>query len=158
MTIAITVRRVGRVTFPQLHNTLRTNDSFRQLSQLHDHKNGPTSIVVDLLDDVVGDVCLDYLHLVCIGVHKKLVLIWISDPFDNRRISKEAIAGMSNFWLITGKYFNNCQVILLENQEQLRTSHVAKPLNFGLISFTSGLLNIRSISLKVTTIILFCFM
>ena len=70
----------------------------------HHNKNGKRSIVEELLGDVVADVGLDYLHLVCIGVQKKLATIWVSDPFDNVRLSKEVVQKISIFRISIAKY------------------------------------------------------
>lgn len=65
-------RTAGRVTFPELNAPLRTDHSFRtRLQEQHHAANGLRSIVEDVYNDLIGHVMLDYMHLVCISVHKK---------------------------------------------------------------------------------------
>lgn len=63
----------GRVTYPELNAPLRTGLAFRLRHDLLHHKNAERSIIEDLLSDVVQDNILDYMHLVCIGCHKKQI-------------------------------------------------------------------------------------
>ena len=64
----------GRVTYPELDAPLRTDVSFRQRLQIqHHNKDNRRSIIEDILTNVVDDVCLDYMHIVCIGVYKKKI-------------------------------------------------------------------------------------
>lgn len=56
----------GRVTFPEPDAPLRTDYSFRNRLQIKNHnKNRRKSF---LERDIIGDVVLDYMHLVGIGV------------------------------------------------------------------------------------------
>jgi hypothetical protein len=68
----------GRVTFPEIVPSLRTDDSFRKRLQLKNHlKDGCKSIIEDVLDDLIELVVWDYMHLVCIGVQKKDLNTWV---------------------------------------------------------------------------------
>ena len=68
----------NRVTFPGLTKTLRTNEKFRQSSYLsHDHcHQKELSPLVAVQMDLVNDFILDYMHLVCLGVVRRLLYFW----------------------------------------------------------------------------------
>ncbi len=98
-------KRGGRVTFPELNAPLRTDYSFRKRIQLeHHNKGGRISIIEDILSDIVGDVPLDYMHLVCIGVFKKLLTVWVSGAFDHNRFTKAAILAISAYRIYIRTY------------------------------------------------------
>jgi hypothetical protein len=91
-------KTAGRLTFPELDAPLRTDESFRTGAQLkHYNKDGKTSVIEELLHDLIGDVVLDYMHLVCICVKKKELKVWVSGKFDDLRFSVETIREISAF-------------------------------------------------------------
>jgi hypothetical protein len=72
----------GRVTFPQTNAPLRTNTSFRQ--QLNrEHHTGYSPLCLLSLD-MVSQFPTDYMHLICLGVVKKLVFLWVKGPLKTR--------------------------------------------------------------------------
>ncbi|KAI9565039.1 hypothetical protein GHT06_008784 [Daphnia sinensis] len=88
----------GRVTCPELDAPLRTDFSFRQrLQPEHHDKNGRKSILENVLKDAVNDVVIDYMHLVCIGVHKKQLEEWICGTLDKSKLPKQVIQAMSSY-------------------------------------------------------------
>lgn len=68
----------GRVVFLDMDCPLRTDFSFRQQDDSEHHKG--ESILFDLPIDSVHDLPLDYMHLVLLGVVKKLLSLWTSGP------------------------------------------------------------------------------
>lgn len=71
--------RNNRICFPQITNfQLRTDLNFRTKEQESHHTN--TSILENLPGlNMIDDFPLDYMHLVCLGVVKKLIVnLWIS--------------------------------------------------------------------------------
>ncbi|XP_070387309.1 uncharacterized protein [Dermacentor albipictus] len=64
----------GRMCFPELNAAPRTDVSFKEHTD-EDHHIG-TSILENLSFDLVKQVPLDYMHLVCIGVMHKLLRLW----------------------------------------------------------------------------------
>lgn len=65
----------GKMTFPKLNATLRTNESFiLQLQQEH-HKGITPLEKIGI--DLVSNVPLDCMHLVCLDVMKTLLMFWI---------------------------------------------------------------------------------
>lgn len=98
-------KTAGRVTYPELNAPLRTDNSFRnRLQAKHHNDDGRRSIIEDILVDVVEDVVLDYMHLVCIGVRKKDLTEWISGKFDRLRFSNETITNISSYLIGIGVY------------------------------------------------------
>ncbi|KAM7291910.1 uncharacterized protein ISCGN_025208 [Ixodes scapularis] len=69
---------LGRMCFPELDAPLRTNDSFR--SHVDEGHHTGVSILEKLPIDMVAQVPLDYMHLVCIGVVHKLMRVWLKGP------------------------------------------------------------------------------
>lgn len=65
-----------RVTFPDTDKTLRTNESFRQKTNDDYHLNNDSELL-KLPIDIVAQIPLDYQHLVCLGVVRKLLNLWI---------------------------------------------------------------------------------
>ncbi|XP_070384800.1 uncharacterized protein [Dermacentor albipictus] len=66
--------RAGRVCFPTFANTLRTDNSFCNQSQEQHHTG--RSILQELPIDMIKDLPLDYMHLVCLGVMQELLVLW----------------------------------------------------------------------------------
>lgn len=65
----------NRVTFPSVDSELRTDESFR-LKQQPQHHLG-TSALEKLGIGMVSQIALDYMHLACLGVMKRLIQFWI---------------------------------------------------------------------------------
>uniref|UniRef100_A0A6B0VGQ9 Uncharacterized protein n=1 Tax=Ixodes ricinus TaxID=34613 RepID=A0A6B0VGQ9_IXORI len=72
----------GRVVFLDMNCPLRTDLSFRQQHDAEHHKG--ESILLNLPINSVHDLPLDYMHLVLLGVMKKLLLLWTSGPLTVR--------------------------------------------------------------------------
>ena len=67
---------VGRVTYPQVnHLELRTDISFREQIQEEHHRF--LSPFCNLPVDMVKKFPIDYMHQLCLGVMRKLLLVWI---------------------------------------------------------------------------------
>jgi len=60
----------NRVIFPEINSTLRTNESFRSCNQ-DEHHIGD-SILENLPIDMISQIPLDYMHLVCLGSRRLL--------------------------------------------------------------------------------------
>lgn len=82
-----------RMTFPLTDSVLRTDESFAQ--QIYeDHQNGPNPFHGCNVG-MVSQFPLDYMHLVCLGVMRKLLLLWLRGPL-NVRLSANVITQMSD--------------------------------------------------------------
>ena len=65
----------NRMTYPDCKATLRTDADFEKMTD-EDHHHGPTPLSVLPIGLVTGFV-LDYMHLVCLGVVRKLLKFWL---------------------------------------------------------------------------------
>lgn len=65
----------NRVCFPNLNSPLRTHKDFIDRTDIEFH-SGFTILVNILQFDLVNAVPFDYMHSVCIGVMKKLLIFW----------------------------------------------------------------------------------
>ena len=77
---------VGRVVYPQVNNIeLRTDGSFRD--QVNEEHHNCMSPFCNLPIDMVKKFPMDYIHQLCLGVMRKLVLLWMRG---NRGIKRSA--------------------------------------------------------------------
>lgn len=83
----------NRVTFPELTATLRTDYSFSNRLQPEHHKY--KSCLENLGIGMVTQVPNDYMHLVCLGVVKRLLQFWIKGKM-NIRLKPHQIAVLSS--------------------------------------------------------------
>ncbi|KAF0712602.1 DUF4806 domain-containing protein, partial [Aphis craccivora] len=82
----------NRVCFPYSNrkSTLRDHNSFINMVDEDYHTSEFPSVLSKLNDfDLVKSLPLDYMHLVCLGVMKKLLLLWKSGPLKTRLPSKD---------------------------------------------------------------------
>lgn len=117
----------GRVTYPELDAPLRTDSSFRdRTNPVHYNKDGRTSIMENIIVDLVNDVHFYYMHLVCIGSYKKLLLIYFAHPFENIPLTKGQLAEIPVFEFI---FKSTSLPSLLGSQERLNMLVVGRQLN-----------------------------
>lgn len=87
----------NRMLFPDTDSLPRTNDDFRR--RVYDCYHKYTSPLEELDDfDMIKDIPLDYMHVVLLGVMKKLIKMWMSgDPLsllpsrDIKKISEQLL-------------------------------------------------------------------
>lgn len=72
----------GKITFPTLDAPLRTDESFNNESD-EDHHIGPNPLK-QLSLGMVSQFPLDYMHLVCLGVMRRLLMLWMKGPLNTR--------------------------------------------------------------------------
>ena len=72
----------NRMTFPQTHATLRTDESFASLSDSFHHLG--TSPFSSLSVGMITCFPIDYMHAVCLGVVRKLLYLWMKGPLRTR--------------------------------------------------------------------------
>jgi len=65
-----------RVCFPNLQCSIRTHEDFISKSQRQYHRDDVTKIISIPNFDVVHNFSLDYMHVVCLGVVKKILMLW----------------------------------------------------------------------------------
>jgi len=64
------------MTFPGVNAPRRTNESFRSRTN-EDYHKGPSPLE-RLPIDIISVVSLDYMHVVCLGVVKRLIRFWVN--------------------------------------------------------------------------------
>lgn len=72
----------GRMTYLGVNSSLRTDNSFRL--KIDDDYHKGFSPLERLPIDMVSTVTLDYMHVVCLGVVKKLIKFWVKGKKPNR--------------------------------------------------------------------------
>ena len=85
----------GRMTFPDQGAALRTGEEFKMMSDEDCHV--ATSPLTQLNLDMVYQFPLDYMHLVCLGVVRKIIHLWFGGPLSGRlpsQILKEVSSTM----------------------------------------------------------------
>ena len=92
----------GRVVFPESNCPLRTNDQFLNLTDDGYH-NGPTPLST-LSITFVCDFVLDYMHLICLGVTRRLLKSWISNGPLSVRLPARAVQEISSTLLSFSSY------------------------------------------------------
>lgn len=80
---------VGRVVYPEVKFSRRTDDSFKMQTD-KSHHTGISSLT-KLKIGLVSQVPLDYLHLVCLGVTRKLFRQWVKGKLPFRLLSRDSI-------------------------------------------------------------------
>lgn len=91
----------NRVVFPNLKCSLRTDASFKNKIQPEHHNL--TSILEDTGIGMVSQLPLDYMHLVCLGVMKKLLQFWIRGKM-HVRIKSHLLQSVSNKYVNMRKF------------------------------------------------------
>jgi hypothetical protein len=82
------------MAFLEIESPLRTDKSFRSKTQEEYHKG---SSPLELLPiDMINDVCLDYMHNVCLGVTKRLIEFWVRGKKDVRLIEENKVRISNN--------------------------------------------------------------
>ena len=72
----------NRMTFPEMEASARSDTSFAQM-QDEDHHSGESPFA-ELGIGMVSCFPLDYMHLVCLGVMRKLIALWLQGPLSCR--------------------------------------------------------------------------
>ena len=84
----------NRVTFPETDAPIRTNDSFKNMSREGHHRG--ESILKNLDIGMVTQFPLDFMHLICLGIMKKMINLWLSGPL-NVRLGSNLANNISDF-------------------------------------------------------------
>jgi len=66
---------IGRVVFEEMSASLRTDESFRDMTQSNHHSNVSPFNVLDI--GLTSQVILDHMHLIFLGVTKKFLNVWV---------------------------------------------------------------------------------
>lgn len=73
---------VGKMTFPTTDSPLRGNIQFDEMADENHHTGSSPLRVLSL--GMVTQFPLDYMHLVCLGVMKRLLALWMRGPIANK--------------------------------------------------------------------------
>ncbi|XP_073841375.1 uncharacterized protein [Musca autumnalis] len=90
----------NRVVFPSIDSDIRTNDSFRRRDQSEHHVRQENSIIENIDMDMIKQVPLDYMHLICLGVVKTLLKCWARVKGENYSLPSWNIAKISEKLLV----------------------------------------------------------
>jgi len=99
----------GRVCYPNINSNKRTDENFRNKVQVQHHIG--TSILENIPSvDMVRSFSLEYMHLICLGVIKKLIVnIWLFGPAPHK-LPRTHIQDISNY-LIQIKPYISCDFV-----------------------------------------------
>ena len=82
---------IGKMTFQSLDDPLRTDTAFRNRDHSGHHKGlSPFQTLRPDAINMVSGFPLDYMHQTCLGLVKRLILIWLWGPLDVRISHKGA--------------------------------------------------------------------
>ncbi|XP_047122826.1 uncharacterized protein LOC124806182 [Hydra vulgaris] len=99
--------KANRMTYPLVDAPVRTDESFRLMHNDDHHlKIGENFIRSPFLDIDIGMVTQfphDYMHLVCLGVQKKMIKLWLSGPLFCR-LRSSSVESISNALIFLGKW------------------------------------------------------
>jgi len=86
---------INSVVFPEINFTMRTDESFRNKIQIQEEHHTGDTILQELNINIVSQIAIDYMHLICLGVTKRLLLSWVKGP-SNSRFSKNNKKNLSD--------------------------------------------------------------
>lgn len=70
----------NRVCFPNIKFTKRTHNNFLLRSNEEHHITDTMSLIIKVPNiNIINSFPLDYMHLVCLGVMKKLIFLWLGN-------------------------------------------------------------------------------
>ena len=77
---------VGKMTSPEVNVPQRTYQTF--MLQTHEWFQNGDSPFVNAGVGMVSQLPIDYMHLVCLGVTKRILLMWIKGSLDIRIVPR----------------------------------------------------------------------
>ena len=90
----------GKMTFPELTAQARTDVAFDEMQDEHHHTG--ISPLRNLKLGLVSQFVLDYMHLVCLGVVRKLIILWTKGPLRCRISANTTKMISEKLWAIRG--------------------------------------------------------
>jgi len=141
------------MTYPEVSATKRTDASFR--SKANDEHHVGDSPLTGLSVDLVSQLPLDYMHLVCLGVVCRLILAWLKGPL-NCRLPAKSVSDISerlgNFRSYVPSEFSRRPRAFSDIDRFKATEFRQLLLYTGVVAFR----NILPIDCTVTFMLLFC--
>jgi hypothetical protein len=98
---------IGRIVHKNLTFTSRTDEEFRQKTDKSHHKGD--TVLTKLNLELVSQVPFDYLHLVCLGVVRKLFRQWVKGKIPYKLRSRETILIGQNLKNLRNNFPDNFQ-------------------------------------------------
>lgn len=92
----------NRVTFPEVNAELRTDVSFRNKIHLSHHTEDTD--IKKLPIDLVRDIPFEYMHLICLGVTRKLLYLWCTIKKSQTRLKPHEIQSINDRLLVVKKF------------------------------------------------------
>lgn len=83
----------GKVVFPDMDSSIRTDTQFEQMSDEDHHLS--KSPLQGLGIGMVSSFPLDYMHLVCLGIVRKLIALWFKGPL-HCRVKSSVLSAISD--------------------------------------------------------------
>ena len=90
------------MTFPFSENLERTNLSFR--NKEHPEHHNETTIIEKTSLDLVNDVPVEYMHLICLGVVRKLLSLLTKGKKCPARLKSHQVEAISNHLKLLEKH------------------------------------------------------
>lgn len=94
----------GKMTFPEIDAPPRIDAQFDEMSDVSHHTG--QSPIRELNIGMVSQFPLDYMHLVCLGVVKRLLRVWMRGPRQGQRIAASAVQRLSERLLVMRKFLS----------------------------------------------------
>lgn len=92
-----------RVCFPNLQCSMRTHEDSINKIQRQYHTDGDVTTILSIPNfDVVNNFSLNYMHIVCFGVVKKILMLWKGNlgigrrGINNQKLNNRIIKNISN--------------------------------------------------------------
>lgn len=117
---------LNRMIFSSKSGCPRTDQSFRSKSDIDHHQANAVSPLIDLNIDMVSYFVLDYMHLVCLGVMRKLLHLWVSGPL-KVRLPSNLVKKLSSYLMDCSKHV---PVEFARKPRSLRDVHRYKATEF----------------------------
>lgn len=92
-----------RLNYTDTNSALRTDENFREQTYT-DHQKVDESSLLQINVGMVSQFVLDFMHLVCLGVMRKLIWLWMKGPLPTR-IGNRSIEVISERLIRLGKNF-----------------------------------------------------
>lgn len=130
----------NRVTFPEINADIRSDESFRNQSQ-PEHHNQQT-ILRNLPLDLVDGLPYEYMHLICLGVTRKIIHLWSTTKKSRTRLRPHDIEEV-NKRLLTCSKFTPCE--FARKQRSLKELEYWKATELRQFLIYSGVISLKGI-------------
>lgn len=108
--VKLKVNKENRMCFPysepDKRSKIRTHSNYTNRTQISHHVMSSVNSCISEIPkiDIVNNFSLDYMHMICLGVTKKLILLWMKGPL-RVRLPSSKINQLSNLVVNMRKHF-----------------------------------------------------